>query len=179
MSAEFVRDAAATAAILGFFASGWFGWAQERPPVAWRKVLVAGSIVSLLTTVAGGVLAWQHWSDGTVFDDDTGRQFGVVVGVEFAVAALGAGLLTARRRTDILSAWIALVVGVHLFPVASLLHYPLIYVAAVLVTLVAFAAVPLARSRSLEVSAVTGLATGTVLLAAALFSLGSCLLWSS
>jgi hypothetical protein len=66
MSAEFVRDAAATAAILGFFASSWFGWAQERPPVAWRKVLVAGSIVSLLTTVAGGVLAWQHWSDGTV-----------------------------------------------------------------------------------------------------------------
>jgi hypothetical protein len=29
------------------------------------------------------------------------------------------------------------------------------------------------------VSAVTGLATGTVLLAAALFSLRSCLLWSS
>jgi hypothetical protein len=43
-------------------------------------------------------------------------------------------------------------------------------VVAGLVTLAAVVAVPLARSRSLAVSAVTGLATGTVLLAAALFS---------
>lgn len=34
MTAEFLRDAAATAAIFGFFASAWFGWAQrrDRPP---------------------------------------------------------------------------------------------------------------------------------------------------
>jgi hypothetical protein len=50
-------------------------------------------------------------------------------------------------------------------------------VVAALVTLVALAAVPLARSRSVAISAVTGLATGTVLLAAALFSAGSALLW--
>jgi hypothetical protein len=79
LSAKFLRDAAATAAIFGFFASGWFGWAQEEPPVAWRKALIAGSIVSLLTAVGGGVLAWRQWSDGTVFDADTGRAFGVVV----------------------------------------------------------------------------------------------------
>jgi len=30
-----LRDAAMTALILGFFASSWFGWAQERPPAAW------------------------------------------------------------------------------------------------------------------------------------------------
>jgi hypothetical protein len=27
MTAEFLRDAAATAAVFGFFASAWFGWA--------------------------------------------------------------------------------------------------------------------------------------------------------
>jgi hypothetical protein len=27
-----LRDAAMAALILGFFASCWFGWAQERPP---------------------------------------------------------------------------------------------------------------------------------------------------
>lgn len=176
MTAGFLRDAAMTAAILGFFASGWFGWAQDEPPVSWRKALTAGSIVSLLTAVAGGVLAWQRWSDPTVFDDDTSRAFGVVVGIEFAAAALGAALLTARHRKDIIPAWIALVVGVHLFPVASLLGYPLLFLVAASVTVVALAAVPLARSRSLAISTVTGIATGSVLLAAALFSIAVTLL---
>jgi hypothetical protein len=76
MTAEFLRDAAATAAVFGFFASAWFGWAQ-----------------------------------------------------------------------------------------------------AILVTLVAVVAVPLARSRSVAVSAVTGLGAGTVLLTAALCSMASVLLW--
>lgn len=176
MTAEFVRDAAATAAIFGFFASAWFGWAQEQPPPAWRKALLAGSITSLLTAVAGGVLTWRHWSDPTVFDPDTGRAFGLVVGIEFAVAAAGVALLAARRRKPLMPAWIALVVGVHLFPLAPLLAYPLIYLVAGLVTLAAVAAVPLARSRSWTVSAVTGLGAGPVLLAAALFSLVDALL---
>jgi hypothetical protein len=133
MTAEFLRDAAATAAVFGFFAASWFGWAQEAPR-SWRPGLVAGSVVSLLTAVAGGLLAWRHWSDGTAFDADTGRAFGVVVGIEVASAGLGAGLLAARRRAALIPVWIALVV------------------------------------------AVTGLATGTVLLAAALFSAGSALL---
>ena len=47
----------------------------------------------------------------------------------------------------------------------------------VLVTLVALVAVRLAWSRPVAVSAVTGLGAGTVLLAAALWSLASALLW--
>lgn len=170
MTAEFIRDAAATAAIFGFFGCMWFGWAQEKPPQAWKKWLVAGSVLSVLTAVAGGLLAWRHWSDGTAFDDATGRTFGIIVGIEFAVAGLGALLLALRRRPEFIPAWIALVVGVHFFPLAPLLHYPLLYVVAALVTLVALAAIPVARSRSLLVSAVTGVATGTILLATALFS---------
>jgi hypothetical protein len=111
-----------------------------------------------------------------VFDADTSRAFGVVVGVEVAVAGLGAWVLARRQRSDLIPAWVALVVGVHLFPLAWLLRYPFIGVVAGLVTLAAVVAVPLARSRALAVSAVTGLATGTVLLAAALFSTASVLL---
>jgi hypothetical protein len=44
MGAEFLRDAAMTAAVLGFFASAWFGWAQDDPPRSWRRPLVAGSV---------------------------------------------------------------------------------------------------------------------------------------
>jgi hypothetical protein len=46
MFAEHLRDTAATAAVFGFFASSWFGWAQEAPPRAWRKPLIVGAVVS-------------------------------------------------------------------------------------------------------------------------------------
>ena len=59
----------------------------------------------------------------------------------------------------------------HLFPVAVLLGYPLIHVVAALVTVAAAVAYPLARARSVAVSAVTGALTGSVLLISALVSL--------
>ncbi|RLK23079.1 hypothetical protein DER29_0928 [Micromonospora sp. M71_S20] len=171
MIAEHVRDASGTAVVFGFFASSWFGWAQEAPPRSWRPFLGVGSVLSLLTAVAGGTITWRRWSEATAFDADTSRAFGVVVGIEFGIAALGAGLLALRRRRDLIPVWVALVVGVHLFPVAALLDYPLIHVVAALVTAVALAAAPVARARTVAASAVVGVGTGAVLLAAAVSSL--------
>ncbi|GAA3774323.1 hypothetical protein GCM10022225_72540 [Plantactinospora mayteni] len=173
MLAEHVRDAAMTAVIFGFFASSWFGWAQEAPPPRWRKPLIAGSVGSLLVAVAGGLLAWQDWSTGSVFDSaETARNFGILVGIEFGLAGLGAGLLSIRKRgRELVSAWIALVVGVHFFPLAEMINFPLVHVAGVLVTLAALVAVPVARKRALRVSAVTGLGTGAGLLVAAVAAL--------
>jgi len=51
---------------------------------------------------------------------------------------------------------------------APLLGYPLLYVVGALVTVAAFVSVPVARSRGLTVS---GVMCGTILLAAAVFSL--------
>jgi hypothetical protein len=116
MTAAFVRDAAATAAVFGFFAASWFGSAQDNPPKPWRRPLIAGSILSLLTAAEGGLLTWRHWTDGTVFDADTSRTFGVVVGIELAAAGLGATWLARRQRSDLVPAWVAGVVGVHLLP---------------------------------------------------------------
>jgi uncharacterized membrane protein len=93
------------------------------------------------------------------------------------LAAIGARSWARRRSSELIPAWVALVVGVHLIPVALLVRSPLIAVTGVLVTLVALVAVPLARSRPVAVSAVTGLGAGTVLLAAALWSLASALRW--
>ncbi|MPZ84714.1 MAG: hypothetical protein GEV28_31755 [Actinophytocola sp.] len=170
MATVFLRDAAATAAIFGFFGSAWFGWAQEHPPKSWRRWLLAGSVVSLVTMVAGGLLVWRRWGDGTAFDEDTSITFGVVVGIELVLAGVGAAVLGARGRRDIVPVWIALVVGVHLFPVAVIIGYPAIHGVGALVTIAALAAIPLARSRSLPVSAMNGLCVGTALLAGALFS---------
>jgi len=126
------------------------------------------------------LLAWRHWSDGSVFDSpDTGPDFGIVVGIEFGLAGLGAGLLAIRERhRELIPAWIALVVGVHFVPVAELIEFPLVHVTGALVTLVALAAVPVARRRALRVSAVTGVGTGTVLLGSALVCLGTAFLGS-
>ena len=174
MTTEFVRDAAATVAIFGFFGSVWFGWAQEKPPTSWRPWLLTGSVVSLVTMVAGGLLVWRHWNDGTVFDEDTSKTFGVVVGIEFVVAGIGAAVLGARGRKNFIPVWIALVVGVHLFPVAVITGSPIIHLVAALVTIAALAAIPVARS--LPVSATTGLGAGTVLLVGALIFLVTALL---
>ncbi|MEZ4736462.1 MAG: hypothetical protein R3E79_55960 [Caldilineaceae bacterium] len=171
MIAEFTRDAAATAAIFGFFAASWFGWAQEKPPTAWRNWLIAGAILSLLVMIAGGWLTWQYWSTATAFNPQTGRTFGIIVGIEFALAGIGAGVLAVRGKPAFIPAWIAFIVGVHLFPLAPLLKYPLLYVTAALVTIVALIAIPLAQAQSVPVSAVTGIGTGIVLVATALFSL--------
>jgi hypothetical protein len=168
---EFVRDAAATAAIFGFFSSVWWGWAQEQPPRSWRPWLVTGSVVSLVTMVAGGLLVWRHWSDGTAFDEDTSKAFGIVVAIEVVLAGAGAAVLGARGRKEVIPVWIALIVGLHLFPVAALIGYPLIHVVAALVTIAALAAIPVARARSLPVSLTNGVGVGTALLAGAVFSL--------
>ena len=86
--AEFSRDAAMTAAIFGFFAMGWFGWAQEHPPRPWTRWLGAGSASAALILVVAAVLAWRLWGTGTVFDAD--GAFGIVVGAEFGLAGVGA-----------------------------------------------------------------------------------------
>ena len=171
MTGQFVRDAAMTAAIFGFFAAGWYGWAQDDPPPGWRTPLTVGSVIGILVAIAGGIVAWQNWSTGTVFDAETSPVFGIIVGIEVLLAVVGALLLSRRGRQELVAPWVALVVGLHFFPMAPLLGYPLFYVVAALVTIAALVSVPVARSRGITVSAVTGAMCGSILLAAALFSL--------
>ncbi|WP_026929952.1 hypothetical protein [Glycomyces tenuis] len=175
MTPEHVRDAAALAAVFGFFAMAWFGWAQEQPPSRWLWPLRAGSILSGLVLIGGVLLAWRYWSDGTVFDERVGQTFGIVVGVEFAAAGLGAGLLAWRKRAELISAWIAFVVGVHLFPVAAVLEIPSVHVTGALITAASIGAVFLARAKGITPSAVVGAMVGPVLLVSAAVSLADAL----
>ena len=171
MAPEHLRDAAGVAAVFGFFAMSWFGWAQEDPPARWLRPLRVGSVLSGLAAVGGGLLLWRYWSDGTVFDATTGPRFGVVVGIEVAAAGIGAAMLAIRQRAAAMPAWVAFVVGVHLFPVAVILEIPALHIPAALVTLASVAAVPVAKRRELPISAVVGGTTGPVLMASALVSL--------
>lgn len=166
-----LRDGAMTAAILGFFASAWFGWAQERPPAVWRARLIVGSVLSVGTAITGGILAWRNWHSGSVLSDDGAmRAYLIILGIEFGVAGIGSVGLLIRRRSEYLAPWICLVVGVHFYPMAPVLQNAGLYVLATILTVAALLAVPVARRRDLTISAVTGAGAGSALLLFALWS---------
>ena len=167
-----LRDAAMTALILGFFASCWFGWAQERPPAAWRSPLITGVMLSLAVAVAGAVVAWRHWSgDSALSEPGAMRQYGIILGVEFGVAAVGAAAIVFGGRSQYVAPWICLVVGVHFFPMAPVLKSPPLFVLGAALIGVAAAAVLICRGRDLALSAVTGAGAGTALLGYASLSI--------
>lgn len=173
MLTEHIRDAAMTAVIFGFFTTVWLGWAQEKPPAPGvRRFLIGGLGLAVLTMAGGLAVAIPNWSGSTAFADaGTSRMYGIIVGIEFGLAGLGAGLLAAVKRAEWIAVWVALVVGVHLFSIAATLDYPLIHVVGVLVTAVSLLAVPIARARDLPISLVTGAGAGASLLAGAACSL--------
>ncbi|MBW0117383.1 DUF7010 family protein [Pseudonocardia abyssalis] len=159
----FVRDLAVTAVVFGTAAFVWFGWGQEDPPARWRAWLGAGSGLGLLVALVGGFLTWQNWGPDSVFAvAQTRRAFGVVCGIEFGLAGLGAAVFGVRRRPRWIAPWIAFVVGAHFVPLAWIFRDPGLVVLAVLVCAAAVAAVVL-RGRFTP-SAVTGVGAGTALL---------------
>jgi hypothetical protein len=173
------RDRAMTALILGFFASSWFGWAQERPPASWRTALIVASIASLLVAAAGGVLAWRGWSGGSALGEPGAmRRYGILVGIEFAVAGLGAAGIGVWGNADYIAPWICLVVGVHFVPMAPLLRDPALVVLGALLVLVAVAAVVVAWRGDVALSALTGVGAGVLLLAYAAWKASAALQWS-
>jgi hypothetical protein len=161
-----VRDNAMTALILGFFASSWFGWAQERPPAAWRTPLIVGALLSIVVAVAGAVLAWRNWSAAGSALSEPGamRRYGIIVGVEFGVAAAGAAGIAVWGRSEYIAPWICLVVGVHFVPMAPVLKSPSLIALGILMVAIAVAAVVVSRRTELAPSALTGVGAGVALL---------------
>jgi hypothetical protein len=162
---QYTRDAAMSALILGFFASSWFGWAQERLPSRWRLPLTVGAVLSLIVAVVGAVYAWRNWSGGSALSAPGAmRQYGIIVGVEFGVAAAGAAVIAFWGRGDYIAAWVCLVVGVHFWPMAPVLHSPSLVALGALLTVVAIAAVLVSRHTGAAPSAIAGAGAGAALL---------------
>ncbi len=161
----FVRDVAVTAAIFGVAAFAWFGWAQEAPPARWRVPLAAGSGLGLVLAVIGGLLTWQHWGpESALAAAGAGRTFGIVCGIEFGLAGLGAGLLGVAARPQWIATWIAFVVGIHFIPLAFIFGDPGQLGLAALMVIAAGLSVVVHRRTAVTASAVVGLGSGTALL---------------
>jgi hypothetical protein len=92
------------------------------------------------------------------------RQYGIIVGVEFGAAAVGAAVISLCGRGEYIAAWVCLVVGVHFWPMAPVLKSPSLVALGVLLAVVAVAAVVVSRRTGVVPSAVTGAGAGAALL---------------
>ena len=89
---------------------------------------------------------------------------GIVHDIPTAMAGVGAGLLTLRRRAEFIAPWICLIVGLHFLPMAAVLDNPSYFPLGTVLTAVAMAAVLVARRTGLVPSALSGAGAGAALL---------------
>ena len=138
------RDHGMTALIEGFFGFVWFGWGQAN--------------------AAGGVQAFRSpASTGVLHDRRARRRYGIAVGVEFSLAGVGAAVLAVAGQGDFIPVWVCAVVGVHFFPLASLLEDRLLVALGWSVTTVALTALVAGPATDVAPSTVTGIGAGTLL----------------
>ena len=153
-----------TALIEGFFGFVWFGWGQANASSELRVVLAAGGVVAALVALAGGVQAFRSpASTSALHDRQARRGYGRIVGVEFTLAGVGAAVLVVAGQDDFIPVWICAVVGVHFFPLASLLKDRLLVPLGVLMTTVALVALIAGLATDLATSSVTGIGAGVLL----------------
>ena len=159
------RDRAVTAAVFGFFASGWFSWQQETPPAHVAPWLVTGSVLSVAVLVVGVVLAVRHRASGSILGSgQAGRRYGITVGVEFGLAGLGALVLGATGQAEYIPVWVCAVVGAHFVPLATVLRDATLRPLAVVLLVVAGAALATGLATGVDASLVTGAGAGAALL---------------
>jgi hypothetical protein len=130
---------------------------------------VAG-VAAALVALAGGVQAFcSPASTGVLHDRQARRRYGLAVGVEFTLA--GAAILTVAGQIEFIPVWVCAVVGVHFFPLASLLEDRLLVALGALVTTVALVALVAGLATGVAPSTVTGVGAGTLLTGFALAAL--------
>ena len=166
------RDQGVTALIEGFFAAAWFGWGQAKPPPGLSAVLATGSVVAILTAVAGAVLTFRLRSLPAIMDDPSARRrYRIIVGAEFAVAALGALVLAIAGQPAYIPVWVCAVVGIHFFSLAPLLRDRSLYPLGILVCAASVVALIVGLTTNIAPSAITGVGAGWLLTVFALFNL--------
>jgi hypothetical protein len=92
-------------------------------------------------------------------------------GWEFSLAGVGAAVLAVAGQGDFIPVWVCAVVGVHFFPLASLLGDRLLVALGASVTTVAVVALVAGLATGVAPSTVTGIGAGMLLTVFALAAL--------
>jgi hypothetical protein len=159
------RDAGLTALFLGFFAAAWFSWAQATES-ALRITLFVGSIVSCVVAIIGAVIGFRRPSaESALHDRARYRRYGIIVGIEFASAGIGAAVLGIFGAAEYIPLWVCLVVGVHFFPLAPVLDDAGLRPLGAAMIVVGVAGLVIALTTSVAASTVVGIGAGLLLLA--------------
>jgi membrane associated rhomboid family serine protease len=165
------RDRGLTALIEGLFGFVWFGWAQANASAGLRDWLAVAGVAAALVALAGGVQAFRGpASAGVLHDRRARRRYGIAIGVEFTLAGVGAAVLAVAGQSDFIPVWVCAVVGVHFFPLASLLQDRQLVALGASVATVALVAL-VAEPAGVAPSTVTGIGAGTLLTGFALAAL--------
>jgi len=150
--------------IEGFFGFVWFGWAQATASPGLRTWLAVAGVAAALVALAGGVQAFRSPASTSVLHDwRARRRYGLAVGVEFALAGVGAAVLAVAGQGDFIPVWVCAVVGVHFFPLASLLEDRLLVALGAALTAVSLVALVTGLVTGVAPSTVTGVGAGTLL----------------
>ncbi len=160
------RDLGITALIEGFFASAWFGWGNATPS-AWEGVLIVGSVISIVVAILGAIVGFRSPASTAVLRDrEAGRRYGIIVGIEFGLAGVGAALLGVLGYPAYIPVWVCAVVGVHFFALVDVLRDPTLRLLGALMCGVAVLALVIAWWPGSDVTPglVTGLGAGLLLL---------------
>jgi hypothetical protein len=160
------RDRGVTVAIEGFFAFVWFGWGQAAAP-SWLVIpLAVGTALGALLAVAGVVVARRSTGPlPAASDPAVRRRYGIIVGLEFGLLGAGAALLGATGHYQWISVWVCFGVGVHFFPLASILQNPSLRPLGAMLVAVAAASLVAGLTTAVAPSTVTGTGAGLCLLA--------------
>ena len=111
------------AVVTAFFGAGWFGWGQAAASGSLRPWLGAGSGIAVLVAAAGIVTTARHRSTRAALSDRAAfRRYGIIMGIEFGAAALGAAVLAVLSQSAYIPVWVCAVVGVHFIPLAQVLR---------------------------------------------------------
>lgn len=165
MDHHLTRDLLMTAAIFGFFAFVWFGWAQEDPPPAARVPLGIGAGVGALLAIGFGILSGLNWGAPTALDT-TGaafRTYLIIVVVEVVLAVAGGIALALSKWKRFVPVWVLLVVAVHFYFLAPVFDMPALNVLATLLVAAVVVTMALARTEW-QPSFIAGIQGGTILL---------------
>jgi hypothetical protein len=166
------RDVASMALFLGFFGAAWFGWGQAAAPDGLRPWLSAGSVLAALLAAAGfGVSARNRAQPTRMRDRAVGRRYGIIVGIEFGIAGLGAAVLAITGAAAYIPAFVCAVVGIHFVPLAPVLADRMLVPLGAATCAVAILALVLGLTSGVAPSTVTGIGAGGLLTSYALVSL--------
>ncbi|MBB5868365.1 hypothetical protein F4553_001744 [Allocatelliglobosispora scoriae] len=159
------RDLGITALVEGFFASAWFGWGGGDAPAHWQTPLIAGSIAAVALAVVGAIVGFSSpAATGVARDRAASRRYGIITGVEFTVAGIGAAILGTTGQAEFIAPWICLVVGLHFLPLAAVLRDRLLIPLGLLLCCVAVAGTAVGLFGTIAADAVTGAGAGVLLL---------------